>query len=126
MRRRRVEVGMAIMADKPIIFLTRRPPEEAPVDLRQFEFIQYDPDRPEVPALTETLSEFGKQTGESGAAPEIDTSDDQTGQLYNGKPIFWNRIGSLFSCARPAVAVLDVFSMDDLRNPLLERAGPAI
>ena len=38
--------------------------------------------------------------------------------------IFWNRIGSLFSSYRPAVAVYDVFSADDLHSPLpLKRTG---
>jgi len=32
--------------------------------------------------------------------------------------IFWNRIGSLFSCYRPAVAVLSVFDERDLNRPL--------
>ena len=35
--------------------------------------------------------------------------------------IFWNRIGSLFSCYRPAVARLTVFSADDLHQPLALR-----
>ncbi|MBN2083354.1 STAS domain-containing protein [bacterium] len=32
--------------------------------------------------------------------------------------IFWNRIGSLFSCYRPAVAVLSVFDGRDLNRPV--------
>ena len=36
------ELGLAHAHKKPIIFLTQEPPSEAPVDLRQFEFIQYD------------------------------------------------------------------------------------
>ena len=31
--------------------------------------------------------------------------------------MFWNRIGSLFSCYRPSVAVATVFSADDLHHP---------
>jgi len=36
------EVGLAHAYGKPVVFLTQDPPEEAPVDLRQFEFIAYD------------------------------------------------------------------------------------
>lgn len=36
------ELGLAQAAGKPIIFLTQDDPEEAPVDIRQFEHIQYD------------------------------------------------------------------------------------
>ena len=32
--------------------------------------------------------------------------------------IFWNRVGSLFSCYRPAVAVLHVFDVKDLHHPI--------
>lgn len=36
------ELGLAHAAGKPILFLTQNPPEQAPVDIRQFEFIRYD------------------------------------------------------------------------------------
>jgi len=36
------ELGIAHANSKPIIFLTQDPPENAPVDIRQFEFIRYD------------------------------------------------------------------------------------
>lgn len=36
------ELGLAHANNKPVIFLTQDSPEKAPVDLRQFEFIQYD------------------------------------------------------------------------------------
>jgi hypothetical protein len=36
------ELGIANASGKPILFLTQNPPEQAPVDIRQFEFIQYD------------------------------------------------------------------------------------
>ena len=36
------ELGIAHASGKPILFLTQCPPEQAPVDIRQFEFIQYD------------------------------------------------------------------------------------
>jgi len=36
------ELGIARAFGKPIIFMTQDRPEEAPVDLRQFEFISYD------------------------------------------------------------------------------------
>jgi hypothetical protein len=36
------ELGMAYATDKPVIFLSQDAPREAPVDIRQFEFIQYD------------------------------------------------------------------------------------
>ncbi len=36
------ELGLAHAFGKPVIFMTQQPPAEAPVDLRQFEFIQYD------------------------------------------------------------------------------------
>ncbi|MES9943792.1 MAG: hypothetical protein ABW080_02405 [Candidatus Thiodiazotropha sp.] len=36
------EVGLAHAAKKPVLFLTQDPPEEAPFDLRQFDFISYD------------------------------------------------------------------------------------
>ena len=36
------ELGIAQANDKPVLFLTQNPPEQAPVDIRQFEFIQYD------------------------------------------------------------------------------------
>ena len=36
------ELGLAHAFGKPIIFLTQDPPEQAPVDIRQFEFIVYD------------------------------------------------------------------------------------
>lgn len=36
------EIGIAHALAKPVIFLTQEPPETAPVDVRQFEFIQYD------------------------------------------------------------------------------------
>lgn len=36
------ELGIAFAMDKPVIFLTQDAPREAPVDIRQFEFIQYD------------------------------------------------------------------------------------
>jgi hypothetical protein len=36
------EVGLAHAYGKPVVFLTQDPPEQAPVDLRQFEFIAYD------------------------------------------------------------------------------------
>jgi hypothetical protein len=36
------ELGLAHANNKAVIFLTQDPPEKAPVDLRHFEFIQYD------------------------------------------------------------------------------------
>lgn len=36
------ELGLAHAHGKPIIFLTQDSPDTAPVDIRQFEFIQYD------------------------------------------------------------------------------------
>jgi hypothetical protein len=36
------ELGIAHATNKPIIFLTQDAPKEAPVDVRQFEFIQYE------------------------------------------------------------------------------------
>jgi hypothetical protein len=36
------EIGLAHAVNKPVIFLTQEVPEEAPVDIRQFEFILYD------------------------------------------------------------------------------------
>ena len=36
------ELGIARAFGKPIIFMTQEGPEQAPVDLRQFEFISYD------------------------------------------------------------------------------------
>lgn len=36
------ELGIAHAIGRPIIFLTQDPPESAPVDIRQFEFIHYD------------------------------------------------------------------------------------
>jgi hypothetical protein len=36
------ELGIAIATDKPIIFLTQDAPKDAPVDIRQFEFIHYE------------------------------------------------------------------------------------
>jgi superoxide dismutase len=36
------ELGVADAIGTPIIFLTQEPPENAPVDIRQFEFIKYD------------------------------------------------------------------------------------
>jgi hypothetical protein len=36
------ELGMAYVTNKPVIFLSQDAPREAPVDIRQFEFIQYD------------------------------------------------------------------------------------
>lgn len=36
------ELGLAHAYGKPVIFLTQEPPEHAPVDIRQFEFIVYD------------------------------------------------------------------------------------
>ena len=36
------ELGLAHAAGKPILFLTQNPPEQTPVDIRQFEFIRYD------------------------------------------------------------------------------------
>jgi hypothetical protein len=36
------EVGLAQAFGKPVIFLTQDDPEKTPVDVRQFEFIQYD------------------------------------------------------------------------------------
>jgi len=36
------ELGLAHAGGKPILFLTQNPPEQTPVDIRQFEFIQYD------------------------------------------------------------------------------------
>jgi hypothetical protein len=36
------EIGLAHAARKPVLFLTQDPPEAAPVDIRQFEFIGYD------------------------------------------------------------------------------------
>jgi hypothetical protein len=36
------ELGLAQAAGKPIIFLTQHEPDTAPVDIRQFEHIQYD------------------------------------------------------------------------------------
>lgn len=35
------ELGLAHAYGKPIIFLTQEPPRDAPVDIRQFEFIEY-------------------------------------------------------------------------------------
>lgn len=35
------EIGLAHAYEKPVIFLTQDPPETAPVDIRQFEFIHY-------------------------------------------------------------------------------------
>jgi hypothetical protein len=36
------ELGIAHATNKPVIFLTQDAPKEAPVDIRQFEFIQYE------------------------------------------------------------------------------------
>lgn len=36
------ELGLAHASGKPVLFLTQDPPEKAPVDIRQFEFIVYD------------------------------------------------------------------------------------
>ncbi len=36
------EVGLAHAIGKPVLFLTQAEPEQAPVDIRQFEFIHYD------------------------------------------------------------------------------------
>src|SRR5689334_2479581 len=36
------EVGLAHALGKPVLFLTQQEPEQAPVDIRQFEFIRYD------------------------------------------------------------------------------------
>jgi nucleoside 2-deoxyribosyltransferase len=36
------EIGLAHAFQRAIVFLTQDPPEKVPVDLRQFEFIQYD------------------------------------------------------------------------------------
>ena len=36
------ELGIAHATHKPVIFLTQDDPREAPVDIRQFEFLQYD------------------------------------------------------------------------------------
>ena len=36
------ELGMAYATNKPVIFLTQDAPSEVPVDIRQFEVIQYD------------------------------------------------------------------------------------
>lgn len=36
------ELGLAHANHKPVLFLTRGSPDEAPVDIRQFEFIRYD------------------------------------------------------------------------------------
>jgi hypothetical protein len=36
------ELGLAHASGKPILFLTQAQPEQTPVDIRQFEFIQYD------------------------------------------------------------------------------------
>ena len=36
------EIGIAFAIGKPVIFLTQEPPESAPVDIRQFQFIRYD------------------------------------------------------------------------------------
>lgn len=36
------ELGLAHANNKPVLFLTQEPPDNAPVDIRQFEFIQYD------------------------------------------------------------------------------------
>lgn len=36
------EVGLAHAANIPVLFLTQDPPEQVPVDVRQFEFIIYD------------------------------------------------------------------------------------
>ena len=36
------ELGIAHATSKPVIFLTQDAPKDAPVDIRQFEFIQYE------------------------------------------------------------------------------------
>jgi nucleoside 2-deoxyribosyltransferase len=36
------EIGLAQAIGRPVIFMTQDPPENAPVDIRQFEFIRYD------------------------------------------------------------------------------------
>jgi nucleoside 2-deoxyribosyltransferase len=36
------EIGLAHASGKPVLFFSRDAPEQAPVDLRQFEFIHYD------------------------------------------------------------------------------------
>jgi hypothetical protein len=41
------ELGIAHATSKPIIFLTQDAPKDAPVDIRQFEFIQYELGRDE-------------------------------------------------------------------------------
>ena len=41
------ELGLAHANGKSIIFLTQEPPQDAPVDIRQFEFIEYDLSRHE-------------------------------------------------------------------------------
>lgn len=41
------EIGLAHAFGKPVIFLTQEPPESAPVDIRQFEFVAYNLQRHE-------------------------------------------------------------------------------
>ena len=36
------ELGLAHANGKAVVFLTQKPPQDAPVDIRQFEFIEYD------------------------------------------------------------------------------------
>jgi hypothetical protein len=36
------EIGLAHAMGRPVIYMTQDPPESAPVDIRQFEFIHYD------------------------------------------------------------------------------------
>jgi hypothetical protein len=85
------EIGLAHALGKPVIFLTQDLPASAPVDIRQFEFIQYDLERHEeflvkldnaiqnvfvgnyrrlYDTALELLKQFNSGTGSSyGAAP---------------------------------------------------------
>src|SRR5215475_3516513 len=69
------EIGLAHAVGKPVLFLTQDAPENAPVDIRQFEFIRYDlAQHNEFLAKLDNAitSAFVKQTHNGSAPPSRD------------------------------------------------------
>lgn len=86
------ELGIARANRKPIIFLTQDEPEAAPVDLRQFEFIQYDLAQ-EIDVLSKLDNAIRNVLGE-GYAELFDQANlllkkfnSETGSAYSAAPI---------------------------------------
>ncbi|MHA6262104.1 divergent polysaccharide deacetylase family protein [Arenibacterium sp. CAU 1754] len=101
--------------DAPVSVPAAAEPPKVPDVVPSAGVAQDDPDRPEVPTLNETLTEFGKQADAPGAAPEIAAKTDPTrDETDSVAPVV----------SAPATESLPVASTEPAQEPVAEE--PAV